>query len=190
MSLDRLLCMILFSSNELLHSICLWLWPLMMMSQVSQLLAVLYTLSPANEAFCMLSYSNSLSESQWASYFHQVSLGTHLNYQLFSRIGKQKDENSIQVDVSSMNSNCFSCTFNAIIKCLYVGALCISYIISCLLSIEHTLLAKFGYLTWTSSIEFNWWYLLFNLNITNLSILNTVMILIPLGDFNDKSKFN
>lgn len=147
-----------------------WLWP-SMMSQVSQLLAVLYTLSPSNEAFYMLSSSSSLSESQWASYFHQASLGTHLNYQLFSRLGKQKDENTMHVDVSTMNNDCFSCTFNAIIKCLYVGALCISYIISCLLSIWFTLVAKFGYLIWTSSYEFNWWYLLFNLNNTNLSFL-------------------
>ncbi|KAI3788961.1 hypothetical protein L2E82_01744 [Cichorium intybus] len=70
--------------------------------KVSRLLAVLYTLSPSNEAFSMLSSSsNVVSESQWASFFHQASLGTHLNHQLFSRIGKQKDQKTTDVDGSS-----------------------------------------------------------------------------------------
>ncbi|KAI3774516.1 hypothetical protein L1987_49074 [Smallanthus sonchifolius] len=67
--------------------------------KVSQLLAVLYTLSPSTKAFSPLTLSsNSLSENQWASYFHQASLGTHVNYQLFSRLGKQKDQNTMDVD--------------------------------------------------------------------------------------------
>ncbi|KAL8218762.1 hypothetical protein R6Q57_022135 [Mikania cordata] len=66
--------------------------------KVSQLLAVLYALSPSSKAFSMLTSSNSLSESQWASYFHQASLGTHVNYQLFSRLGKQKNQCAMDVD--------------------------------------------------------------------------------------------
>ncbi|CAI9287139.1 unnamed protein product [Lactuca saligna] len=63
--------------------------------KVSRLLAMLYTLSPSNKALSMLSSSSSvLSESQWASFFHQASLGTHLNHQLVSRIGKHKDQNT------------------------------------------------------------------------------------------------
>ncbi|KAI3778004.1 hypothetical protein L2E82_06951 [Cichorium intybus] len=70
--------------------------------KVSLLLAVVYTLSPSNKAFSMLSSSsNVLSESQWASYFHQASLGTHFNYQSFSRIGKQRGQNIMDVDDSS-----------------------------------------------------------------------------------------
>nr|KAJ0224845.1 hypothetical protein LSAT_V11C100046740 [Lactuca sativa] len=63
--------------------------------KVSQLLAMLYTLSPSNKALSMLSsFSSVISESQWASFFHQASLGTHLNQQLVSRIGKHKDQNT------------------------------------------------------------------------------------------------
>ncbi|KAL4588484.1 hypothetical protein LXL04_001375 [Taraxacum kok-saghyz] len=60
----------------------------LLFQKVSRLLAVLYTVSSSNKAFSMM--SSVLSESQWASFFHQASLGTHLNHQLFSRIGKQK----------------------------------------------------------------------------------------------------
>lgn len=69
------------------------------MSQVSRLLSVLYTLSPSNKEFSMLFASKALCESQWASYFHQASLGTHLNYQLFSHLGKPTDPNTMDVDV-------------------------------------------------------------------------------------------
>ncbi|CAI9287403.1 unnamed protein product [Lactuca saligna] len=63
--------------------------------KVLQLLAMLYTLSPSNKALSMLSsFSSVLSESQWASFFHQASLGTHLNHQLVSRFGKHKDQNT------------------------------------------------------------------------------------------------
>ncbi|KAI7738304.1 hypothetical protein M8C21_012966, partial [Ambrosia artemisiifolia] len=67
--------------------------------KVSRVLAVLYTLSPSIKTFSMpTSSASSLSESQWASYFHQASLGTHVNYQLFSRLEKQKDQNTLDSD--------------------------------------------------------------------------------------------
>ncbi|KAK1417650.1 hypothetical protein QVD17_26781 [Tagetes erecta] len=77
--------------------------------KVSQLLAVLYTLSPSSKTFSMLTSSNLLSESQWASYFHQASLGTLVNYQLFSRLGKQKDPNTMDVDGSFPSSSTSLC---------------------------------------------------------------------------------
>ncbi|KAL8258352.1 hypothetical protein R6Q59_030393 [Mikania micrantha] len=73
--------------------------------KVSQLLAVLYALSPSSKAFSMLTSSNSLSESEWASYFHQASLGTHVNYQLFSRLEKQKNQCAMDVDGSFPSSS-------------------------------------------------------------------------------------
>ncbi|PWA66399.1 separase [Artemisia annua] len=73
--------------------------------KVSRLLSVLYTLSPSNKEFSMLFASKALCESQWASYFHQASLGTHLNYQLFSHLGKPTDPNTMDVDGSSVTNS-------------------------------------------------------------------------------------
>nr|GEU88271.1 separase isoform X1 [Tanacetum cinerariifolium] len=73
--------------------------------KVSRLLSVLYTLSPSNKEFSTLFASKALSESQWASYFHQASLGTHLNYQLFSHLGKPTDRNTVDVDGSSVTNS-------------------------------------------------------------------------------------
>ncbi|XWS55202.1 hypothetical protein CRYUN_Cryun10bG0154400 [Craigia yunnanensis] len=50
--------------------------------KVSRLLSAIYLHSATNELFALPS-CKALSESHWASYFHQASLGTHLNYQLF-----------------------------------------------------------------------------------------------------------
>ncbi|KAL4573492.1 hypothetical protein LXL04_020300 [Taraxacum kok-saghyz] len=69
--------------------------------KVSRLLAVLYTIS-SYTAFPML--SSSISESQWASYFHQASLGTPLNHQ-FSCIGKQEDQKTTDVNDSFITSS-------------------------------------------------------------------------------------
>ncbi|GJX34689.1 separase isoform X1 [Tanacetum coccineum] len=73
--------------------------------KVSRLLSVLYTLSPSNKEFSTLFASKALCESQWASYFHQASLGTHLNYQLFSHLGKPTDRNTVDVDGSSVTNS-------------------------------------------------------------------------------------
>ncbi|GMI87982.1 EXTRA SPINDLE POLES, RADIALLY SWOLLEN 4, homolog of separase, HOMOLOGY OF SEPARASE 1 [Hibiscus trionum] len=50
--------------------------------KVSRLLSAIYLLSATNEHFTLPS-CKAPSESQWASYFHQASLGTHLNNQFF-----------------------------------------------------------------------------------------------------------
>ncbi|XP_017971182.1 PREDICTED: separase isoform X3 [Theobroma cacao] len=50
--------------------------------KVSRLLSAIYLLSATTELFSLPS-CKALSESHWASYFHQASLGTHLNYQFF-----------------------------------------------------------------------------------------------------------
>ncbi|XP_071716106.1 separase [Rutidosis leptorrhynchoides] len=76
--------------------------------KVSRLLALLYTLAPLNNFFSMLSSSsNTLSESQMASYFHQASLGTHLTYRLFSHLGRKKDDSTMDVDELCLPSSSF-----------------------------------------------------------------------------------
>ncbi|KAK1428290.1 hypothetical protein QVD17_17121 [Tagetes erecta] len=73
--------------------------------KISRLLAVLYTLSPSNKAFSMLtSCSSSLSESKWASYFHQVSVGTQTNYQL-PYLLKLKDQKAMDGSFPSSSSS-------------------------------------------------------------------------------------
>lgn len=52
--------------------------------QVSRLLAFVFLLSASSEVYSFTPSSKALSESHWASYFHQASLGTNLNYQLFT----------------------------------------------------------------------------------------------------------
>ncbi|CAI0375640.1 unnamed protein product [Linum tenue] len=52
-----------------------------LLKKVSRLLCAIYILSPSKGLFSLSSSSKVLSESHWASYFHQASLGTHLNYQ-------------------------------------------------------------------------------------------------------------
>ncbi|PON35191.1 Peptidase C50, separase [Trema orientale] len=48
--------------------------------KVSRLLAVIFSLSSPNKLFSFTSSCKSLSESHWASYFHQASVGTHFSY--------------------------------------------------------------------------------------------------------------
>nr|GEY76513.1 hypothetical protein [Tanacetum cinerariifolium] len=57
---------------------------------VARLLAVLYTLSPSIKEFKMA--ETSLSESQWASYFQQASIGTHLNHAFVTRVKRVEDK--------------------------------------------------------------------------------------------------
>ncbi|KAL1827171.1 separase isoform X3 [Daucus carota subsp. sativus] len=61
--------------------------------KVSRLLAVLYICSSVKILSLPSSHSDTITASQWGSYFHQASLGTHFNQQLFShKAGKQKGE--------------------------------------------------------------------------------------------------
>ncbi|KAK2664690.1 hypothetical protein Ddye_003264 [Dipteronia dyeriana] len=54
--------------------------------KVSRLLAAMYMLSASSNPFSLSSSCKVLSESHWASFFHQASLGTHLNYQFLSNM--------------------------------------------------------------------------------------------------------
>ncbi|XP_058191839.1 separase isoform X2 [Rhododendron vialii] len=88
-----------------------------LVQKVSRLLAAIFVLSSSTEIFSSyispckaLSESHwasyfhqtslgTLSESHWASYFHQASLGTHLNLKLLSTLtGKQKVQDPINVE--------------------------------------------------------------------------------------------
>ncbi|KAJ4717002.1 putative Separase [Melia azedarach] len=57
--------------------------------KVSRLLAVMYILSSTSKHFSLSSSSKELSESHWASFFHQASLGTHLSYQFLSNMSRR-----------------------------------------------------------------------------------------------------
>ncbi|XP_043718262.1 separase-like isoform X1 [Telopea speciosissima] len=64
--------------------------------KVSRLLAAIFLLSTSS-GFCSLPVciGDTLSVSHWAAYFHQASLGTHLNHQFFStKSGKSKAQDS------------------------------------------------------------------------------------------------
>ncbi|OMO79315.1 Peptidase C50, separase [Corchorus capsularis] len=70
-------------SNVPLSKVVHWLkLAFVLCREVSRLLSAVYLLSATNEHFSLPS-CKALSESHWASYFHQASLGTHLNYQFF-----------------------------------------------------------------------------------------------------------
>ncbi|XP_074358633.1 separase isoform X1 [Apium graveolens] len=61
--------------------------------KVSRLLAVLYICSSVEILSLSSSHSDAVTASQWGSYFHQASLGTHFNQQLYSeKARKQKGE--------------------------------------------------------------------------------------------------
>lgn len=76
-----------------------------MTQQVSKLLATIYVLSASTEFFPLSPSCKALSENHWASYFHQASLGTHLNYQFFSNmIGRCKVQHPVDAEVCSQAS--------------------------------------------------------------------------------------
>ncbi|TKY71312.1 Separase protein [Spatholobus suberectus] len=54
--------------------------------KVSKLLAVMCVVSSLSEQFSLSSFSKSLAENYWSSYFHQASIGTHLTYQFLSHM--------------------------------------------------------------------------------------------------------
>ncbi|KAK7839536.1 separase [Quercus suber] len=69
--------------------------------KVSKLLATIYVLSASTEFFPLSPSCKALSENHWASYFHQASLGTHLNYQFFSNmIGRCKVQHLVDAEGS------------------------------------------------------------------------------------------
>ncbi|XP_022149194.1 separase isoform X2 [Momordica charantia] len=54
-----------------------------LLQKVSKLLAAVHVISSSRELFSLPSSNQILTDSHWASYFHQASIGTHLNYQYF-----------------------------------------------------------------------------------------------------------
>ncbi|KAG6652968.1 separase isoform X5 [Carya illinoinensis] len=71
----------------------------LLFEKVSQLLATVYVLSASTKLFPLLSPCKVLTDYQWASYFHQASLGTHLNYQLFSNMtGRSKVQHIVDAE--------------------------------------------------------------------------------------------
>ncbi|KAL7205879.1 hypothetical protein ACSBR2_018738 [Camellia fascicularis] len=78
-----------------------------LVQKVSRLLAAIFVISASTELFSpSLSPCKALSESHWASYFHQASLGTHLNHQLFSSMtGKQKVQDPMDVEGSCLTGS-------------------------------------------------------------------------------------
>ncbi|XP_010245919.1 PREDICTED: separase isoform X3 [Nelumbo nucifera] len=72
--------------------------------KVSRLLAAIFLLSTSGGLFYFPFCSGkSLSRSHWAAYFHQASLGTHLNYLFFSSMSaKLKGQNFVNSQVSNV----------------------------------------------------------------------------------------
>ncbi|CAH9052128.1 unnamed protein product [Cuscuta europaea] len=71
--------------------------------KVSRLLATVYVLSTSIKNLAVPSHSV-VSERQWASFFHQASLGAHFNLQLFSTLKKQHNGQ----DISDFKGCCSS----------------------------------------------------------------------------------
>ncbi|KAK4339952.1 hypothetical protein RND71_041414 [Anisodus tanguticus] len=68
--------------------------------KISRLLAAVYVLSTSVKSFS-IAPSKAISESQWASFFHQASIGTHLNQHFFScLLKKQKAEHVVDYEGS------------------------------------------------------------------------------------------
>lgn len=78
---------------------------LILIKQVSKLLAVIYVLSSTSKLFSLSSSSKVLSESHWASFFHQASLGTHLNYKFLSNMSwRFKAQDIVDTEVCLLSS--------------------------------------------------------------------------------------
>ncbi|CAN4108060.1 unnamed protein product [Withania somnifera] len=76
--------------------------------KISRLLAAVYVLSTSVKSFS-IAPSKTISESQWASFFHQASIGTHLNQHFFScPLKKQKDEHVVDCEGSCSLSQQYS----------------------------------------------------------------------------------
>ncbi|XP_062077222.1 separase isoform X2 [Humulus lupulus] len=91
----------------LMHAFVLCQEVPILFQKVSRLLAVMFVLAASGE-LCSLSSSKEVSESHWASYFHQASLGSHLNYQIFTNNnGRHKVQHLVDAeDSSSTGSTC------------------------------------------------------------------------------------
>ncbi|KAK8668366.1 hypothetical protein V6N13_105823 [Hibiscus sabdariffa] len=75
--------------------------------KVSRLLSAVYLLSATNEHFTLPS-CKAPSEGQWASYFHQASIGTHLNNQFFPNTSGRSNAQRF-VDSGDLHATGSSC---------------------------------------------------------------------------------
>lgn len=86
--------------------------------KVSKLLAVIYVLSSTSKLFSLSSSSKVLSESHWASFFHQASLGTHLNYKFLSNMSwRFKAQDIVDTEASHVTgSSCIKTETGKLIR--------------------------------------------------------------------------
>ncbi|KAK8567876.1 hypothetical protein V6N12_006446 [Hibiscus sabdariffa] len=95
-------------SEVQLSKIVHWLKLAFVLSQeVSRLLSAVYLLSATNEHFTLPS-CKAPSEGQWASYFHQASIGTHLNNQFFPNTSGRSNAQRF-VDSGDLHATGSSC---------------------------------------------------------------------------------
>ncbi|KAI9176721.1 hypothetical protein LWI28_006369 [Acer negundo] len=125
--------------------------------KVSRLLAAMYILSASSNLFSLSSSCKILSESHWASFFHQASLGTHLNYQFLSNMSgfnspqRLDSENLHATGSSDIGSETCNLVRNApesiqdleqFVKDFFVGLPCTTIICISLLGDSYSTLLK------------------------------------------------
>lgn len=97
--LSKLFQNFLFHNVDLIGGI-IYTRTILLIQQISRLLAALYVLSTSLKQFS-LSPDEEGSESRWASFFHQASLGAHLNQQIISDIVQKKQKAARDTEVGS-----------------------------------------------------------------------------------------
>ncbi|KAK0589698.1 hypothetical protein LWI29_017484 [Acer saccharum] len=125
--------------------------------KVSRLLAAMYILSASSNLFSLSSSCKVLSESHWASFFHQASLGTDLNYQFLSNMSgfnsphRLDSENLHATGSSDIGSETCNLVRNApesiqdleqFVKDFFVGLPCTTIICISLLGDSYSTLLK------------------------------------------------
>ncbi|XVF45726.1 hypothetical protein PTKIN_Ptkin02bG0229600 [Pterospermum kingtungense] len=156
--------------------------------KVSRLLCAIYLLSATHEHF-VLPFCKALSESHWASYFHQASLGTQLNYQFFpNTYGRSNAPRFVDTgDLHAIGSSCLHTETSSLLRLapesvsdleqfvvnFYAGLPCTAIICISLLGRAYTSLLK-ELLLYPSSIHA--WMLLSRLNSKN----QPIVLLLPL----------
>ncbi|XP_022748574.1 separase isoform X3 [Durio zibethinus] len=156
--------------------------------KVSRLLSAIYLLSATIEHFALPS-CKALSESHWASFFHQASLGTHLNYQFFPNTSGRSNAQPFvdSRDLHVIGSSCLDTETSTLLRLapesvnnleqfvmnFLVGLPCTTIICISLLGRAYTGLLQ-ELLLYPSSIQA--WMLLSRLNSKN----QPVVLLLPL----------
>lgn len=95
---------------------------IMILQQVSKLLAVMYVVSASSEQFSLSSFSKALGENYWASYFHQASIGTHLTYRFLSHLTRSCKVQPLVVAEAYLHANQYGIlSMNSIINVDFEG---------------------------------------------------------------------